>query len=74
LFVPGFLISAALVAMTYLGMIRTVRDHSGMLLLSVLLMILGAQLLAVGILAEMINRIYMATNGKKIYRTRSVDG
>ena len=72
LFVPGFLISAALVVMTYAGMIRTVRDHSGMLLFSVLLMILGVQLLAVGILAEMINRIYMTTSGKKIYRTRVV--
>jgi glycosyltransferase involved in cell wall biosynthesis len=72
LFVPGFGISAALVLMTYAGMIRTVRDHSGMLLFSVLLMILGMQLLAVGILAEMINRIYMATSGKKIYRTRVV--
>lgn len=72
LFVPGFAISAALVCMTYAGMIRTVRDHSGMLLFSVLLMILGAQLLAVGILAEMINRIYMATSGRKIYRTRAV--
>lgn len=73
-FVPGFTISAALVLMTYAGVIRTVRDHSGMLLFSVLLMILGAQLLAVGILAEMINRIYMSTTGKKIYRTRAVLG
>lgn len=74
LFVPGFLIAAALVFMTYAGMIRTVRDHSGMLLFSVLLMILGVQLLAVGILAEMINRIYLATSGKKIYRARAVWG
>lgn len=72
LFLSGFSISAALVLMTYAGLIRTVRDHSGMLLFSVLLMILGTQLLAVGILAEMINRIYMATSGKKIYRARTV--
>jgi glycosyltransferase involved in cell wall biosynthesis len=72
LFIPGFLISAALVALTYAGVITTVRDHSGMLLFSVLLMILGVQLLAVGILAEMINRIYVTTAGKKIYRTRAV--
>lgn len=72
LFVPGFVIAATLVLMTYADVIRTVRDHSGMLLFAVLLMLLGAQLLTVGILAEMINRIYMTTSGKKIYRTRVV--
>jgi glycosyltransferase involved in cell wall biosynthesis len=72
LFIPGFGISATLLGLAWSGAIRTVRDHDAMLLLSVLLMLLGTQFLAVGILAEMINRIYLKASSKALYRVRQV--
>lgn len=71
-FAPGFFIAATLLALAYGGVIRTVRDHDAMLLFAVMLMIMGIQFLAVGILAEVVNRIYVATSRQPIYRVRRV--
>ena len=71
-FVPGFFISATLVTLPYAGLLSPAKDHAALLLLSVMLMIIGIQFLAVGILAEMISRIYVSSSGKEIYRVRRV--
>jgi glycosyltransferase involved in cell wall biosynthesis len=71
-FLSGFAISAGLMAAWFVGAIATVRDHNGLLLLSVFLMIVGVQFLITGILSELLSRIYLHTSGNKIYFVRHV--
>jgi glycosyltransferase involved in cell wall biosynthesis len=69
-FGAGFFIAMVLMALWLIGVIPAVRDHGAMLLLSVFLMIIGIQFLAVGILAELLARIYHHTRDAKIYVVR----
>ncbi|MFZ2587721.1 MAG: glycosyltransferase family 2 protein [Alphaproteobacteria bacterium] len=58
----------------YLTALKLSGDDIGgrpLLLLSVMLVILGVQLLGMGILGEMLVRVYHEPQGRKIYQTRS---
>ncbi len=68
----GFFISAALMFAWLIGWIEAVREHSALLLFSVFLMIIGVQFLVLGILAELLTRIYMHTSKSKIYHIRNL--
>jgi len=72
LFVPGFMIAATLIVLTYAGFIPAVKDRIALLLFSILLMILGVSFLCYGLIAEMQNRIYFAVKRDKIYNVRKV--
>lgn len=69
-FGPGLLISLSLVVLWYSGIVGPLRGHGALLLFSVFLMIVGVQFLVVGILAELLVRIYLNTRGSKIYSIR----
>ncbi|MBL7129847.1 MAG: glycosyltransferase family 2 protein [Candidatus Omnitrophica bacterium] len=66
-FATGFLISAALVLAFFIGKIATIRDHLALLLLSILLMVIGAQFITSGITAEINARIYHKMMDKRSY-------
>jgi glycosyltransferase involved in cell wall biosynthesis len=69
LLVPGFLLAAWL---TYERLILSVSlAGRPALLLSALLMILGAQFFVIGLLAELITRSYHESTGRRIYTIRS---
>lgn len=66
----GATICAVLVLLVLFGVISSVLRHEALLLFAVLLIIIGVQLLATGILAELLSRILHRTAGKKIYSVR----
>lgn len=67
----GFLI-AALLSLLYYFAGLVIQDHIGNLILSILLMILGVQLSAFGLIMEVVSRIYNNTSNRKIYPVRKV--
>lgn len=67
----GFSISFSLMLLWFVGQISAVWEHSAALMLSVFLMIIGVQFLVVGILAELLTRIYHHTSDTKIYTVRA---
>ncbi len=71
-FGAGFFISSTLMLLWGLGLIPNVLAHGALLLFSVFLMIIGIQFLGLGVLAELLTRIYMKTTGNKIYSIRTV--
>lgn len=73
-FGTGFLISAALMLFWCFGLISAVWEHSALLLFSVFMMTVGFQFLVVGILAEILMRIYHHTSQKTIYSVRNIHG
>jgi len=73
-FGTGFLISAALMILWCVGIIGAVWEHSALLLFSVFMMTVGFQFLVVGILAEILMRIYHHTSQKSIYSVRNIHG
>lgn len=72
LFAPGFIIALALTVFAYCGIIPGVREHIALLLFSILLMILGVNILCYGLIAEVQNRIYYAVRKEKIYHIRNI--
>ncbi len=70
----GFLLSFSLMFLWAIGTIEAVKDHSALLLFSVFLMTVGFQFLVVGILAEILSRIYHHTSGTQIYSIRKIHG
>ncbi len=68
----GFLISAILLVLWLLHVIPNLRGNIAMLTLSVFLMTVGVQFLVLGILAELIARIYFDSKGKKIYEVSRI--
>lgn len=73
-FGTGFIISAALMLLWCFGRISAVWEHSALLLFSVFMMTVGFQFLVVGILAEILMRIYHHTSQKTIYSVRNIYG
>lgn len=70
-FTVGFLIAAALTCAYYFaGLIM--QQHIGNLILSILLMILGVQLTAFGMIMEIVSRIYNNTSKRHMYPVRQV--
>ncbi len=67
----GFLIGL-IIAIGFYFFNWSVRNNIGNLILSSLLMILGVQFIMTGLVAEIISRIYFATNRAKIYSTERV--
>ncbi len=71
-FGAGFLISAALMVLWFFGRISAVWEHSALLMFSVFMMTVGFQFLVVGILAEILMRIYHHTSQTNIYSIRQI--
>jgi len=68
----GFVCAGYLMLLWLLGVIPGVIERGALLLFSVFCMIVGIQFLVVGVLAELITRIYMHTSQSKIYSVRAV--
>lgn len=68
----GVLISCVLIFMFFLHIIPNLREHIAMLMLSVFLMMAGIQFLVLGIIAELIARIYFGFRNQKIYEIAQV--
>ena len=62
----------ALITLFYYFADLVIQDHLGNLILSVLLMILGVQITAFGLIMEIVSRIYNNTSKRKIYPVRRV--
>jgi glycosyltransferase involved in cell wall biosynthesis len=73
LFGGGFLVAALLTCLYYLGQI-VMHDHLGNLVFAMLLMMLGVQLVALGLTLEVAVRTYHAASGRRIYAVRQVLG
>jgi len=71
-FGSGFAISSVLMVLWLLGSIHAVWEHSALLLFSVFLMTVGFQFLVVGLLAEILTRIYHHTSDTKIYNIKTI--
>lgn len=71
LFSAGFLIAAVITGLYYFNGL-VVSDHLGNLMLSLLLMVLGVQLIATGLTLEVGIRTYHAATGRRIYAVRQV--
>ena len=72
LFSIGFLIALAITLFYYFGGL-VISEHLGNLIFSMLLMVLGVQLIAIGLSLEVSSRIYHTTHNRKIYAVRSID-
>lgn len=73
LFTLGFVIAAGLTALYYADLLE-MQDHLGNLIFAMLNMVLGVQLVAVGLALEVMSRIYHTTHQRKIYTVRHVYG
>lgn len=69
LFSVGFFVAALLTAMYYLAGLN-MQDHLGNLMFAMLLMMLGVQLVAIGLTLEVGIRTYHAAAGKRIYAVK----
>ncbi|MDP8230810.1 MAG: glycosyltransferase family 2 protein [Candidatus Gorgyraea atricola] len=63
----GIFIDIILIGLFLLGKIANVRDHGGLLLLSVLLVVVGVQFITVAVIAEISAKIYHEVKGRKGY-------
>lgn len=68
------MIDVILMSLWALGRIPTVRDHGGLLLLSVLLLLMGIQFMTFGLVMEVLSRIFFKVRGQPIYAVREVTG
>ena len=71
LFLLGFVTALSLTVMYYTGVIE-MRENLGNLIFSVLMIILGIQLIGIGLSMEISTRIYHETQNKKIYSIREI--
>ena len=70
-FTLGFLIATVLSILYYFsGLI--IQEHIGNLILSILLMILGFQITAFGLIMEVVSRIYTNTSSRQLYPVKHV--
>lgn len=67
----GFLIAAVLSVLYYFSNL-VIQEHIGNLILSILLMILGFQITAFGLIMEMVSRIYNNTSNRQLYPVKHV--
>src|SRR5216683_7620852 len=67
----GFLLLAGIAILKFFFSV-SIYQYLGSLLLGMLLLILGIQLVAVGLLAELSDRIYHTVTGRKIYTVREI--
>jgi hypothetical protein len=67
----GFTIALLLTILYYAGQIA-MRDHLGNLMLAMLLIMLGVQLIAMGLTLEVGIRTYHAASGRRIYAVRQI--
>lgn len=67
----GFAIAAIISGMFYFGVL-VIHDHLGNLIFAMLLMTLGFQLVAFGLVLELLTRTYHASTNKRIYAVRQV--
>lgn len=70
-FSTGFLIAGGLAGGYYFAEL-IIQNHIGNLILSILLMILGVQLTAFGMIMEVVSRIYNNTSKRQIYPVRQI--
>ncbi|MEK7269658.1 MAG: glycosyltransferase family 2 protein [Planctomycetota bacterium] len=70
----GFLLGAALAAWDFIDGPFTIREHPGLLLLSVFLMLTGIQILAIGLVADLVARVYARTGRRPVYRVLEESG
>jgi glycosyltransferase involved in cell wall biosynthesis len=68
----GFLIALVLTLGFYL-LGWSIKENLGNLILSIFLMVLGAQFIMTGLLAEIISRIYFKTHETKIYSVEEIE-
>lgn len=68
----GFSIALGLMGLWLVGIISAVIEHAALLLFSVFTMTIGIQFLALGVLAELLSRIYLHTSNSKIYSIRKI--
>ncbi len=71
LFSAGFALAAIIAGLYYFGDL-VINNHLGNLILSLLLMLLGVQLVSTGLTLEVMTRTYHAASGRKIYVVRQV--
>ncbi len=71
-FAVAFVIGATLLVWALATGTPTVRDHSGWFLLSLFLGVSGLQFLLVGVLAEIIVRVYYGSETRTTYKVRNV--
>jgi glycosyltransferase involved in cell wall biosynthesis len=71
MFSAGFAIALIITLFYYFGNL-VINQHLGNLIFSMLLMVLGVQLIAIGLSLEISSRIYHTTHGRRIYAVRSV--
>jgi glycosyltransferase involved in cell wall biosynthesis len=69
LFSIGFMVAFIITLLYYFGGLVIV-DHLGNLIFSMLMMVLGVQLVAIGLSLEVSSRIYHTTHKRKIYAIR----
>jgi glycosyltransferase involved in cell wall biosynthesis len=71
-FAVAFAIGLTLLVWAFATGTPTVRDHSGWFLLSLFLAVSGLQFLLVGVLAEIIVRVYYGSETRTTYKVRNV--
>ncbi len=71
LFAIGFVVAFIITALYYFGNL-VIAQHLGNLMFSMLSMVLGIQLIALGLSLEVSTRIYHTTHGRRIYAVRAV--
>lgn len=69
----GAIISFGLMVLWFFGAIGAIVEHSALLLLSLFLMIVGIQFLVSGIVAEILCRMYISSQGQRIYFVRNIE-
>jgi len=68
----GFIVALIITLFYYFGGL-VIKDNLGNLIFSMLMMVLGVQLIAIGLSLEVSSRIYHTTHDRRIYAIRSVD-
>lgn len=70
-FSVGFFVALVITLFYYFGDL-IINEHLGNLMFSMLMMVLGVQLIAIGLSLEISSRIYHTTHDRRIYAVRSV--
>ena len=63
-----------ILGMLWLAMDLDMIANRGVLLIAVMLVVFGGQLLALGLISEILSRIYFEGLGKKIYKIKTIHG
>ncbi len=72
LFGTGFSVALIITVLSYADIMQPLKEHIALLLFSILLMILGTNILFFGLIAEVQNRIYYSVRKENIYNIRTI--